>query len=244
MGKGKLLKFEENNSFDFLFQPNAQKMYEEDFYLKGKWGSDFFKNDNPIVLEVACGKGEYTTGMAQLFPDKNFIGVDFKGARLWRGCKTRVEKNLTNVAFIRNKIEFLKSFFCENEISEIWVTFPDPQKEKDRKKLISERFLNMYKTLLKDNGSIFLKTDSKHLYDYTQRLIKLNDINPILASEDIYAEGIADKCYNIQTHYEKLFLKEGKKITLTEFKLDKEKVYINPPHIPNPKQPRRRRRRK
>ncbi len=239
MGKGKLKKFEENKSFTFLFQPDVNEMFKHDFGLKGKWQSDYFCNDNPIVLEIGCGKGEYTTGMGKLFPEKNFIGIDFKGARLWRGCKTTKEQNLQNVAFIRNKIEFIQSFFSENEISEIWITFPDPQKEKDRKKLIAERFLNMYKHILQEGGSIFLKTDSKHLYDYTQRLIELNEISLNFSSPDIYAENATERCYNIQTFYEKKFLEENKKITLTEFQLSKNKTYINPPHIPLPKQKRR-----
>jgi tRNA (guanine-N7-)-methyltransferase len=236
MGKDKLQRFAENETFDFLFQPRPHEMYKHDFFLKGKWNSAFFKNDNPITLEIGCGKGEYTTGMAQMFPNRNFIGIDYKGARLWRGCKTTQEKSLTNVAFIRNKIEFLNAFFGEDEISEIWITFPDPQIKKDKKKLSSERFLNIYKTLLQKDGKIFLKTDSVHLYDFTQELIKLNDIPLIFASKDIYGEKQSDRCYNIQTFYEKQFLAEDKKITLTEFILEKNKEYINPPRKPRKKQ--------
>lgn len=239
MGKGKLEKFEENKQFNFLFQPSAQEMFTKDFHMKGKWHSDYFKNDRPIVLEIGCGKGEYTTGMAQLFPNKNYIGIDFKGARLWRGCITTAEKNLPNVAFIRNKIEFIRSFFADNEISEIWITFPDPQRQKDRKKLISERFLNMYKHIMKPGGSIFLKTDSRHLYEYTHRLIQLNAIELQFSSDDIYGNNLSDRCYGIKTFYERQFLEEEKKITLTQFSLEKEKQYINPPHIPLPQQIRK-----
>ena len=236
MGKNKLERFAENKTFDFLFQPRPHDMHKHDFYLKGKWNSHFFKNDNPTVLEVGCGKGEYTTGMAQIFPNKNFIGIDYKGARLWRGCKTTEENNLSNVAFIRNKIEFINSFFAEDEISEIWITFPDPQIKKDKKKLTSKRFLNNYKSILQTDGKAILKTDSVHLFDFTQKIIKLNNIPLIFASKDIYGEKQSERCYNIQTFYEKQFLAEDKKISLSEFRLEKDKLYINPPRIARTKQ--------
>lgn len=229
MGKNKLQRFAENESFDFLFQPPAHEMYKKDFFLKSRWHEAFFKNNHPITLEIGCGKGEYTTGMAHMFPKRNFIGIDYKGARLWRGCKTRQEQKLENVAFIRNKIEFIQSFFAEDEISEIWITFPDPQIKKDKKKLTSQRFLNSYKTIAKNKSRVVLKTDSQHLYRFTKDLIRLNKMPLLFSSADIYKQEESARCYDIQTFYEKQFLADGKKITLTEFRLEKDKHYFNPP---------------
>ncbi|MEA2042319.1 MAG: tRNA (guanosine(46)-N7)-methyltransferase TrmB [Bacteroidota bacterium] len=236
MSKNKLAKFAENETFDHLFQPRPHTMLKDDFFLKGKWRKEYFKNNNPIVLEVGCGKGEYTTGLAQLFPSKNFIGIDYKGPRLWKGCKTTEEKNLTNVAFIRNKIEFINSFFAENEIDDIWITFPDPQAKKDKKKLTSERFLNNFNTILKPGGKIRLKTDSKHLYEFTKKIIKLNAIELVFDSPDIYGENKVGEAHNIKTFYEKQFLTEAKEITLLKFKLEKDIDYKNPPKVPRKKQ--------
>lgn len=228
MGKDKLRRFKENESFPFLFQPTPDEMYRNDFILKGKWGKDFFLNENPIIVELGCGKGEYTTGLAQQFPDKNFIGIDLKGARLWRGCKTVMENRLANVAFIRNKIEFVASFFAENEISEIWITFPDPQPKKQRKRLTSSRFLNNYSKILKPEGSVNLKTDSRLMHLYTLEIIKENKLNTIFASDDIYSVAQRDEILDIKTFYEKKFLDKGMKITYVKFNLEKEKNYIEP----------------
>ena len=240
MSKNKLKKFADNDKFEHLFQPRPHDMLVNDFFLKGKWNSDYFKNENPIVLEIGCGKGEYTTGLAQLFSDKNYIGIDYKGPRLWRGCKTVEEKKLSNVAFIRNKVEFLSSFFDNNEISDIWITFPDPQPKRDKKKLTSERFLNIFKGILSPGGYVRLKTDSKHMFDFTQRIIDLNDILLDFASDDIYGENESHRTHNIKTFYEEQFLEENKKITYTKFQIEKEKEYINPPRIPRIKQKRKR----
>ena len=228
MGKDKLKRFEENATFEMLFQPSPGVMLNNDFEMKGKWHSDFFKNENPIVLEIGCGKGEYTTGMAEKFPDKNFIGIDFKGARLWRGCRTSIEKGLKNVAFIRNKIEFINSFFTENEVSEIWVTFPDPQRKKQKKRLTSARFLNNYTKILKENGITHLKTDSVLMHEFTKEIIKINNLETLFATNDLYNSDYESDILDIKTHYENLFLAEGKKITYIKFKLNKNTEIINP----------------
>lgn len=228
MGKDKLRRFKENETFPFLFQPTPDEMYRNDFHLKGKWNKEFFQNNNPIVVELGCGKGEYTTGLAQRYPNKNFIGIDLKGARLWRGCKTVMDNRLTNVAFIRNKIEFVASFFAENEISEIWVTFPDPQPKKQRKRLTSSRFLNNYSKILKPEGTVNLKTDSKLMHLYTLEIIKDNNLNAIFASDDIYAFPERDEILDIKTFYEQKFLAQGIKITYVKFNLEKNKIYLEP----------------
>ncbi len=228
MGKDKLRKFAENDTFSFLFQPTPNQMYTGEFELKGKWNTNFFKNDNPIVLEVGCGKGEYTTGLAERYPNKNFIGIDFKGARLWRGCRTVVEKELNNVAFIRNKIEFINSFFADNEISEIWVTFPDPQPKKAKKRLTSARFLNNYSKILKEKGTVNLKTDSRLMHFFTLAIIEENELENKFSSDDIYSLNEKDEILDIKTFYEKKFLAEGIKITYVKFDLKKDYNYINP----------------
>jgi tRNA (guanine-N7-)-methyltransferase len=228
MGKNKHKRFEENKTFTFLFQPSAQEMYEGDFYLKGKWKKEVFKNENPIVLEVGCGKGEYTTGLAKQNVSKNYIGIDIKGPRLWRGCKTVKENNLENVAFIRNKVEFLTSFFANNEISEIWITFPDPQPKKIKKRLTSARFLDVYSQILYPDGLIHLKTDSMLMYNFTNKIIDLNGLNKLQSTDDVYSETEDTDLTQIQTYYEKSFLKKGLKITYTKFALSKKEMYLNP----------------
>jgi len=227
MGKDKLKRFEENETFKNLFQPPPGVMYEKDFDLKGKWHEKYFKNNNPITLEIGCGKGEYTTGLAKMFPDRNFIGIDFKGARLWRGCKTAIENNLDNVAFIRNKIEFVGSFFDTDEISEIWITFPDPQSKKYKKRLTSARFLNNYSKFLKKNSIINLKTDSVLMHLFTLDIVKYNNLELLYANSDIYNTSEVDKLLEIKTHYEKLFLEENKKITYMKFRIDKDVEITN-----------------
>ncbi len=229
MGKDKLKRFAENETFEHLFQPVADEMYRNDFHMKGRWHNEYFKNSNPIVLEVGCGKGEYTTSLAEKFPDTNFIGIDFKGARLWKGCKAVADKQMNNVGFIRNKIEFVNSFFSDNEISEIWITFPDPQPKKQKKRLTSSRFLNNYNKILKENGFIHLKTDSVLMHEYTKEILKHNDLEIIQNTDDLYNYNADEYLTGIQTHYEKLYLKENKKITYLKFELNKKKVFSEPP---------------
>lgn len=231
MGKNKLKRFQENETFEHLFQPSAKKMYKEDFELKGKWNNLFFKNNNPVIIEVGCGKGEYTVGLAQKYPEKNFTGIDIKGPRLWKGAKTVKERNLKNVAFIRNKVEFLNSFFSENEISEIWITFPDPQIKKMKKRLTSARFLEIYSKILKPSGIIHLKTDSILMYRFTKEIIKLNNLELIEETNDLYSHDITGEAKEIKTFYEQKFLEEGLKITYLQFNLNGKSDFLNPKEI-------------
>ncbi len=219
--KNKLKRFKENLNFTNLFQPTRDDLIEKNFELRGKWNS-FFKNDNPIVLELGCGKGEYTTELAKLNPNKNFIGIDIKGARIWKGAKESIQNNLNNVCFIRTQIELIDKIFCNQEISEIWITFPDPQQKIQRKKhrLTNVVFMSMYKKILKKGGEVNLKTDSEFLHGYTLGLIEGMGIDPIFSNHDIYSNNNAPKeVLEIKTFYEKKFI-DSKKITFLKFKFD------------------------
>ena len=221
MGKNKLKKFADMETIDFVFQYPFSKLQQSGFSLKGRWHDDFFGNNNPIVLELGCGKGEYTIGLASRFPDKNFIGVDIKGARMWTGASEARNNNMTNVAFLRTSIELIESFFAPGEVSEIWITFPDPQMKKTRKRLTATNFLEIYRSLLAPNGIINLKTDSPFLYEYTRRSVELNAL-PIKAnSADLYGQippGSND-ILEIKTHYEKQWLDRGLTIKYLAFSL-------------------------
>jgi len=219
-GKDKLRKFTENKTFTCLYQPALDDIFEKDYEHKGKWSKNVFGNDNPIILELGCGKGEYAIALSQKFPDKNFIGVDIKGARLWKGAKFAHENKLTNVAFIRTRIDFITSFFAKNEISEIWITFADPQLKRDRKRLTGVMFLNRYKEFLKENGVINLKTDSRFLHEYTLALAKQNNLTILEVNNDIYGSNYADEILSIKTFYESQFLEQGIDITYLKFCLD------------------------
>lgn len=220
MGKNKLARFAENETFANLFQLTYEQITKEGFALKGKWNEDFFKNDNPIVLELGCGKGEYTVGLAKKYPNKNFIGIDIKGARLWRGCKTSNEDKMTNVAFVRTHIQMIESYFAENEVSEIWITFPDPQLKKPNKRLTCERFLSLYKNILKSEGIVHLKTDSQELYEFTKDEVLIPTKREILYNtNDLYNSDFKEDVIEIQTFYESMYLKIGKPITYLKFKL-------------------------
>lgn len=220
MGKNKLARFAENETFANLFQLTYEQITKEGFALKGKWNEDFFKNDNPIVLELGCGKGEYTVGLAKKYPNKNFIGIDIKGARLWRGCKTSNEDKMTNVAFVRTHIQMIESYFAENEVSEIWITFPDPQLKKPNKRLTCERFLSLYKNILKSEGIVHLKTDSQELYEFTKDEVLIPTKREILYNtNDLYNSDFKEDVIEIQTFYEAMYLKIGKPITYLKFKL-------------------------
>ena len=219
--KNKLKRFNENLKFSNLFQPNRDDLISNSFKLKGKWNS-FFKNDNPIVLELGCGKGEYTTELAKSNADKNYIGIDIKGARIWKGAKDSIQNKLNNVCFIRTQIELIDKIFDEKEISEIWITFPDPQLKIQRKKhrLTNSKFMSLYKKILKSNGEINLKTDSEFLHGYTLGLIEGMGIDPIFSNHDIYSNNNAPiEALKIKTFYEKKFIK-SKKITFLKFKFD------------------------
>ncbi len=215
--KRKLARFAENETFPHLFQP---KMFPPvDHELKGKWHSDFFKNANPIVLELGCGRGEYTVSLAEKFPEKNFVGLDWKGARLWRGAKTALENNMSNVAFLRIMIQNILNFFSKDEVSEIWITFPDPQPQqsRERKRLTSPRFLNHYRQILKECGIIHLKTDNQPFYEYTLGVIEEDNLKKIYSTNDLYHSDAGNEILGIKTTYEKMFLEQGSRICYLKF---------------------------
>lgn len=220
MGKNKLKKFAEMETFDNVFQYPFAVVERDGFPLKGRWKSDFFKNDNPIVLELGCGKGEYAVGLARRFPEKNYIGVDIKGARMWTGAKSAVKEGISNVAFLRTNIELITRFFEPGEVSEIWITFPDPQMKKVRKRLTSSRFLDLYREILVADGIVHLKTDSPFLYTYTDALVKLNNMPTEVNTSDLYHSDIVDDILEIKTFYEQQWLDRGLTIKYIKFHLD------------------------
>lgn len=217
MGKNKLKKFAEMATYEHVFQADFEDIKDNGFFLKGNWRNGFFKNNNPIVLELGCGKGEYTVGLAKLFPEKNFIGIDIKGARMHTGATQAQEEGLTNVAFLRTRIEFIESFFAEGEIDEIWVTFPDPQMRKERKRLVGTLMLSRYRKFLKPEGFVHLKTDSQFLFTYTTEMLKVNNITPEISLADLYNSGFDDKILSIQTYYESKWLGHGLSIKYVKF---------------------------
>lgn len=222
--KNKIRRFEENKTLPNVIQPTREEALAG-FQLKGKWRSEFFKNENPIVLELGCGKGEYSVGLAKEFPNKNFIGVDIKGARFWFGAKDAIENNLGNVAFLRTQIELIDLFFAENEVDEIWITFPDPQIKYRRTKhrLTHPDFLERYKKIIKKEGVIHLKTDSEFLHGYTLGYLQGAGYEIITAHHDIYGapEYAPDTplLREIRTYYEELFSSKGKTITYIKFRI-------------------------
>lgn len=228
MAKNKLAKFAEMEQLENVFQPRHKDIFRTDHPLKGKWGKEVFRNDHPIVLEIGCGKGEYTVGLGQLFPEKNFIGIDIKGARMWHGAKTALEQNITNAVFLRIYAEMLESVFDSEEVSEIWITFPDPQMAKARKRLTGSRFLTLYKKILKKDGQIHLKTDSPFLYTYTSELIRINKLKCDLQTNDLYGSQIDDKILGIKTFYEQQWLSRGKKIKYLRFSLAETNSLLEP----------------
>ncbi len=220
--KNKLKRFKENETFTNVFQPTREEVVGNEFPLRGKWNSEFFKNDNPIVLELGCGKGEYSVGLAERFPEKNFIGIDIKGARFWRGAKTAVESGMNNVAFVRTQIELINHIFAENEVSEIWITFPDPQIKYKRTKhrMTNAEFLERYKKILKPSGLMHLKTDSEFMHGYTLGLLHGLGHEVIYANHNIYKnEGAPAEVIGIQTFYESQYLEVNKPITYIKFRI-------------------------
>lgn len=219
MAKHKLAHFEELTTFAHVFQPTTEICLSDSFKIKGNWHTDFFNNQNPITLELGCGKGEYTIGLAERFPERNFIGVDIKGSRIWRGAKTAIENNMKNVAFVRCRIDNIASIFNKDEIDEIWITFPDPQPTKAKKRLMSSKFLNLYQKFLKPNSLVHLKTDNLMLFKYISNLLKLNQLTPIISTDNLYQSNISSDLLNIKTHYETIFIKQGIEIKYICFKL-------------------------
>ena len=222
MGKGKLAKFADLASYPHVFEYPYSVVDNVPFELKGKWGESFFKNDHPIVLELGCGRGEYTVGLGRLFPEKNFIGVDIKGARMWTGATESLREGIKNVAFLRTNIEIIDRFFGANEVSEIWLTFSDPQMKKPTKRLTSSYFLERYRRFLKDGGLVHVKSDSNFLYTYTKYLIETNGLPVEVMTDDLYHSGQADEILGIRTYYEQQWLDRGLNIKYIKFVLPHE----------------------
>ena len=247
MGKDKLRRFEENKNFHNLYQPSFDDVFRRDYELKGRWGEHVFGNNHPIVLELGCGKGEYTLALAALHENMNFLGMDIKGARLWRGARTALEEHRSNVAFVRGRIEFIESFFGPGEVSEIWITFPDPHpgKRNSNKRLTCPWFLNTYRNFLRDKGIIHLKTDNAELYSYTERLAADNGLEIVASTKDMHSmdpglipvtgrilASVSDPAAvreiqtgirDVRTHYETMFMEKGMKINYIAFRLEKGK---------------------
>lgn len=220
MAKKKLARFAENLELNNIVQAGVKEVFSRKHRLCGKWAGEFFGSSNPIVIELGCGKGEYTVGLAKLFPGKNFLGVDVKGSRLWAGAKYAYENKMENAGFLRTRIEMISSFFAHDEVDQIWLTFPDPQLKKSRKRLSSPQFLNRYRQFLRLGGMVHLKTDSIELYNYTLSVIRTNQLELLEATTDLY--GFAEDCevLSIKTYYEKQYLDQGKSICYLKFKID------------------------
>ena len=216
MGKDKLRRFAEIETFANVYQLDQGKA------LKGKWSAEHFKNANPVVLELACGKGEYTVNLADLFPDKNFIGIDYKGNRIWRGAKTAIEEGINNVAFLRIQIENLLDYFAEDEIDEIWITFPDPQPQdsREKKRLTFPAFLNRYKAVLKTGGKVNLKTDNDQLYNYTCEKVEEMGLIVHKNTDHLYTSDLVDNVLSIKTYYERKYLLHDKNINYIQFSFE------------------------
>jgi len=216
VGKDKLRKFAEIDTFPNVYQLDEGKE------LKGKWASQHFKNNNPVILELACGKGEYSVGLAKMFPNKNFIGIDLKGNRIWRGARTGVDEGISNLAFLRIQIEDIVDYFGEHEIEEIWITFPDPQPQdsREKKRLTYPGFLDKYKTFLRPGGKINLKTDNDGLHQYTVETVKNLNLTCHKRTEELYKSEYADAVLSIKTHYERIYLKHDKNINYIQFSFE------------------------
>lgn len=222
MAKNKLKRFAAVKEFNHFFEPS----FEEEFELKGKWRSDFFKNDNPIILELGCGKGEYSVGLAKHFPERNFIGVDIKGSRMFVGAEEALDMGMTNVAFLRTRIDFITNYFGEGEVDEIWLTFSDPQPKKPRKRLSSTLFIDRYRKILKPGGLVHMKTDSDLLFEFTEEQINEHNFDCQELTWDLYGElpenidPTTREIFHIKTHYEKLFTAKGATIKYCRFKIN------------------------
>lgn len=232
MGKGKLARFEENKQLENVFQPTIDEL-KVGYKLKGKWNENVFENQGNITLELGCGKGEYTVGLSALYPERNFIGVDIKGARLWRGAKTTSEEERNNVAFLRTHIGNLPQVFASNEVAEIWLPCPDPQMKRARKRLTGSFFLNRYQNFLEDGGFVHLKTDSNFMYQYTKAIIEHNELPLLIADENIYASKSLKPELEIKTFYEQQFLNRGIPSKYICFQLLHK--YIEEPEVEIPK---------
>lgn len=222
MGKNKLKKFADMAGYKCVFQYPREELLRSGFPHRGGWCGAVFGNRNPITLELGCGRGEYTVALAKSEPERNFIGIDIKGARMWTGASQVENESIANAAFLRCEIENITSFFAPGEVDSIWITFPDPQMKKTRKRLTSTRFLNLYRNIMKPGGVVNLKTDSPFLYEYTRRLVELNGFEVLAETDDLYGSGLADPVTSIKTYYEQQWLSRGKKIKLISFRLTAE----------------------
>lgn len=216
-------------SYSHVIEPPFEDIFNRDHELKGKWHSSWFGNDNPIVLELGCGKGEYTVGLSEHFPEKNFVGIDIKGARIWKGAKESFQKGIPNVSFLRTRIEFITSFFAPGEVDEIWITFPDPQlkRKREKKRLPGPYFLNLYRKILRNGGLIHLKTDNKELYEYALGVVMNNKLEIVTSTPDLYKDLPGDPMLSIQTHYEKIFLAQGIPIKYLLFRLGNDREIVS-----------------
>lgn len=228
MGKGKLVKFADMASYPHVFEYPYSVVDDVPFDMKGNWNRDFFKNDNPIVLELGCGRGEYTVGLARRYADKNFIGVDIKGARMWTGATEALNEGLKNAAFLRTNIEIIDRFFAPGEVSEIWLTFSDPQMKKATKRLTSTYFMERYRRFLVPGGVIHLKTDSNFMFTYTKYMIEANRLPVEFITDDLYHSGMDDDILSIRTYYEQQWLDRGLNIKYIKFRLPHEGVLQEP----------------
>jgi len=226
VGKNKVARWAELGTFNNVIQPDIGNRFGKDHPVKGNWKKEIFHNENPIILELGCGKGEYTTGLSAKYPHNNYIGIDIKGARLWRGAKTVNEGKVHNAAFLRTRIEFINAFFAEDEVDEIWLTFPDPHpgKRNSNKRLTCPWFINKYRQFLKNNGIIHLKTDNTELFNYTKSLAERNHLKIITATTDLYSERTFSDSFSIRTYYENMFLKKNMKINYLAFRLEKNRI--------------------
>lgn len=231
MGKNKLQKFDEMARYPHVFEYPYAILEEKGCNLKGNWHQSVFKNNHPIILELGCGRGEYTVGLGKLFPEKNFIGIDIKGARMWTGAKEVYESGMDNVAFLRTNIELIEHFFTKGEIAEIWLTFPDPQMKKVNKRLTSTRFISLYQKILDQNGIIHLKTDSNFMFIYTCEMIKSNNFPMLVCTDNLYhteQTELSDEILSIQTYYEQQWLERGINIKYTQFVCETRDTLIEP----------------
>ena len=228
MGKGKLAKFADMAGYPHVFEYPCSVVDEVNFEMKGNWKRDFFKNDNPIVLELGCGRGEYTVGLARRYPEKNFIGVDIKGARMWTGATDALNEGLKNVAFLRTNIEIIDRFFAAGEVDEIWLTFSDPQMKKATKRLTSTYFMNRYRRFLVPDGLIHVKTDSNFMFTYTKYMVEGNKLPVEILTDDLYHSGMDDDILSIRTYYEQQWLDRGITIKYICFHLPQEGELVEP----------------
>lgn len=228
MSKGKLAKFADMAEYPHVFEYPFSVMENVLFEMKGHWHDRFFHNDNPIVLELGCGRGEYTVGLGRLFPNKNFIGVDIKGARMWSGATESLNGGMKNVAFLRTNIEIIDRFFAPGEVSEIWLTFSDPQMKKATKRLTSTYFMNRYRHFLMDGGIIHLKTDSNFMFTYTKYMVEHNHLPIEFITDDLYHSGLVDNILSIRTYYEQQWLDRGLNIKYLKFRLPQDGLLEEP----------------